>query len=91
MEINRLPIVDGICVQEREEMDQYGKSTGRMVAWTCDRVMKDQNTCIAYADPRVWVTRGGCPMCSIPTEKQEEQTKKVNALKASKRKFRGQG
>lgn len=87
--VQRLPIVKGICIQDRKEFNDMGKETGQMIECRCDRIIEQEQTCIAYMDPRVWEVRGGCPLCSIPTEKQDQQAKKVNALKASKRKFRG--
>lgn len=45
--------------------------------------------CIAYNDPYVWYRRGGCPLCNIPSDKVASEKKKVNALKASRRKARG--
>jgi len=54
---------------------------------TCHKLI--DNRCIAYNDPSVWSRRGGCPLCSIPSEKVAIEKKKVNALKASRRAARG--
>lgn len=45
--------------------------------------------CDTYLFPSSWQRRGGCPVCTIPTEKAADEQKKVNALKASKRAARG--
>lgn len=54
----------------------------------CNHSDEDE-CCTAYPNPTYWCVRGGCPLSSIPARKTVEQAKKVNALKASKRKARG--
>jgi hypothetical protein len=45
--------------------------------------------CDAYISPDAWSRRGGCPLSTVPSPEVVKAQKKVNALKASKRKARG--
>jgi hypothetical protein len=53
----------------------------------CNRVIEG-NLCHVYEEPNVWHRRGGCPMSSIEVVNNNKK-KKVNPLKASRRKRRG--
>lgn len=88
--IKKEKVVEGICIQERPALDDHGKEIeGQVVEHRCDRIIEQEQTCIAYMDPRVWGRRGGCPMCSIPPLRTQQKEKQTNFLKASKRKARG--
>lgn len=54
----------------------------------CFKVLEDGH-CECYEDPNVWVRRGGCPV-KVTKEFQikGQKGKKVNPIKASKRRFR---
>lgn len=57
----------------------------------CEGCLKaeDDGYCSCYEKPSAWARRGGCPM-KTTKEIQTKQTKgkKMNPLKASKRKYR---
>lgn len=59
----------------------------------CSKVYSDDNigdVCIAYRDPGFWNKKGRCPLNSLNEmlEAPKGGSKKINPLKASRRKFR---
>lgn len=72
-EVNREQCIDGLCTFEGQ---------------VCNKVYSDEkngNVCIAYEKPSRWIR--GCRLSSI-VRLTEKQKKKINPLKASRRKNR---
>ena len=54
----------------------------------CIKAIIKENRCVAYEYPEAWYRKGGCPLKSNKVL-EVKATKKVNPLKASRRKKRG--
>lgn len=54
----------------------------------CIKAIKDENKCMSYDYPEAWHRKGGCPLKSNKVL-EVKNGKKVNPIKASKRKRRG--
>jgi hypothetical protein len=53
----------------------------------CDHIDTDKK-CEVYINPSSWWDRGGCPMATHLTKRDTKRGRKINPLKASKRRNR---
>jgi hypothetical protein len=81
-------IMPEVCIRRDIIKDKDGKLISDEIL-ICNH-SDDDEWCMAYPNPEYWCKKGGCPLSSIPPKKSAEVAKKINALKASKRKARGE-